>query len=94
MACCYEKHCFVESIPKECFNSFVQSAVDRRSRGGVIPNSNVVAEIMKLLVSNSYGYQIMDRSRHSKTKYLTDGKTHAATNSKLFKKIDHVNNSL
>ena len=36
----------------------------------------------------------MDRSRHTVTKYLSDKKTHAAINSKLFKKLDHVNNSL
>ena len=36
----------------------------------------------------------MDRSRHTVTKYLSDEKTHAAINSKLFKKLDHVNNSL
>ena len=49
---------------------------------------------MKLLANSSYGYQFMDRSRHTVTKYLTDEKTHAADNSKLFKKLDHVNNSL
>ena len=36
----------------------------------------------------------MDRSRHTVTKHLTDEKTQAANNSKLFKKLDHVNNSL
>ena len=36
----------------------------------------------------------MSRSRHIVTKYVTDGNTHAAVNSKLFKKLDHVNNSL
>ena len=36
----------------------------------------------------------MDWSRHTGTKYLTDEKIHAANNSKLFKKLDHVNNSL
>ena len=36
----------------------------------------------------------MDRSRHTVTKYLADEKTHAAFISKLFKKLDHVNNSL
>ena len=49
---------------------------------------------MKLLANSSYGYQLMDRSRHTVTKYLTDAKTHAAINSKLFKKLDHVNKSL
>ena len=36
----------------------------------------------------------MSRSRHTVTKYLSDKKTRAAINSKLFKKLDHVNNSL
>ena len=36
----------------------------------------------------------MDRSRHTVTKYLTDKKTHAALNSNMFRKLDHVNNSL
>ena len=35
----------------------------------------------------------MDRSRHTVTKYLSDEKTHVAIISKLFKKLDHVNNS-
>ena len=49
---------------------------------------------MKLLAQSSYGYQIMDRSRHTVTKYLTDKRTHAAINSKMLKKLDHMNNSL
>ena len=49
---------------------------------------------MKLLAIRSYSYQIMDRSRHTVTKYLTDEKTHAAINSELFKKLDKVNTSL
>ena len=48
---------------------------------------------MKPLANNSYGYQIKDQSRHTLTKYLTDEKTHAVIKSKLFKKIDHGNNS-
>ena len=87
-------HRFVEYTPKKCFNSFVQSAVNARRKGDENPNSSVVAETMKLLANSSYSYQIMDRSRHTVTKYLADEKTHAAINSKLFKKLDLVNNSL
>ena len=87
-------HCFVEYTPKKCFNSFVQSAVDARRKSDENPNSSVVAETMKLLAYSSYGYQILDRSRHTVTKYLSDGKTHAAIISKLFKKLDHSSNSL
>ena len=85
-------HRFVEYTQKKGFNSFVQAAVDARRKGDGNPNSNVVAETMKLLANSSYGYQIMDRSRHTVTKYLTDRKTHVAVNSKLFKKLGHVNN--
>ena len=102
LLCCYfiynwaffaQKYRFVEYTSKKCFNSFVQSAVDARRQGDENPNSSVVAETMKLLANSSYGYQIMDRSRHTVTKYLADKKTDAAINSKLFKKLDDVNNS-
>ena len=72
----------------------MQSVVDARKQGDENPNSSVVAGTRKLLANISYGYQIMERNRHTVTKYLSDEKTHAAINSKLFKKLDHVNNSL
>ena len=49
---------------------------------------------MKLLANSSYGYQIMDRSSHTVTKYLSDEKTHGAINTKLFKRLDHINDQL
>ena len=91
---CTKIHRFVEYTPKNCFNGFVQSAVDARRQDYENPNSSVVAETMKLLANSSYGYQIIDRSHHTVTKYLADKKTHAGIISKLFKKLDHVNNSL
>ena len=69
---CANIYRFVEYAPKKCFNSFVQSAVDARRQGDENPNSSVVAETMTLLANSSYGYQIMDRSRHTLTKYLSD----------------------
>ena len=71
---CTKIHRFVEYTPKKCFNSFVQSAVDARRQGDENPNTSVVAETMKLLANSSDGYQIMDRSRHTALKYLTDKK--------------------
>ena len=81
---CTKNYRSVEYTPKKCFNSFVQSAVHARRQGDENPNSSVVAETMKLLANSSYGYQIIDRSRHTVTKCLTDKKTHATINSKLF----------
>ena len=49
---------------------------------------------MKLLANSSYGYQIMDRSRHTVTKYLSDEKTHGAINTKFFKRLDYINDQL
>ena len=71
---CRKIHRFVQYTPRKCFNSFVQSAVDARRQGDKNPISSVVAQTMKLLANRSYGYQIIDRSRHTLTKYLSDKK--------------------
>ena len=68
----------------------MQSAVAARREGDENPNSSVVAETMKLLANSSYGYQIMDRSRHTVTKYLNDENTHGAINTNSFKRLDHI----
>ena len=91
---CKKIHRFVQCTPKKCFNNFVQSAVDARRQGDENPNSSVVAETMKLLANTSYGYQIMDRSRHTVTKYLTDENLHSAIISKLFKRLNHITDQL
>ena len=49
---------------------------------------------MKLLGNSSYGYQIMDRSRHTETKYLNDEKTHKVINGNLFKRLNSVSKEL
>ena len=49
---------------------------------------------MKLLANSSYGYQIIDRSRHTVTKYLNDEKTHTTINNKLFKQLNCKNDNL
>ena len=91
---CKKIYRFVEYTSVKCFNKFVQSAVDARRERDENPNSSVVAETMKLLANSSYGYQIMDRSRHTVTKNLNDEKTHGAINTKLFKRLDHTNDQL
>ena len=91
---CKKIYRFVEYTPVKCFNKFMQSAVNDRREGDENPNFSVVAETMKLLANSSYGYQIMDRSRHTVTKYLNDEKTHGAINAKVFKRLDHINDQL
>ena len=91
---CTKIHRFVQYTPKKCFSSFVQSAVKARRQGDENPNSSVVAETMKFLANSSYGYQIMDRSRHTVTKYLNDEKNHSAINNKLFKRLNFITDQL
>ena len=80
---CTKIHQIVQYSPKKCFSSFALSAVNARRQGDENPNSSVRAETIKLLANSSYGYQIMDRSRHTVTKYLNDEKTHSIINNKL-----------
>ena len=91
---CKKIYRFVENTPVNCFNKFVQSAVNVRREGDENPNTGVVAETTKLLANSSYCYQIMDRSRHTVTKYLNDEKTHGVINTKLFKRLDYINDQL
>ena len=91
---CKKIYRFVEYTPNKGFNNFVQSAVNVRREGDENPNSSVIAETMKLLANSSYGYQFVDRSRHTVTKYLNDEKTQWAINTKLFKRLDHINDQL
>ena len=46
---------------------------------------------MKLHANSSYGYQVLDRSRPSLTRYMNDEKTHAAIDNKMFKRLVHIN---
>ena len=66
---CMKIYRFVEYIPTKSFNSFFQSAVNIRREEDENPISSVVVETMKLLANSFYGCQIMDRSRHTVTKY-------------------------
>ena len=91
---CTRIYRFVQYTPRKCFNTFVQSVVDARRGGDENPDSSVVAETMKLLGNSSYGYQIMDRSKHTETKYLNDEKTHKAINGKMFKRLNNVSKEL
>ena len=82
---CTKTYRFDQYTPRKGFNNFNQSVVNARREGDENPLSEVVAEIIKFLGNSSYGFQIMDRSRHTITKYLNDEKTHKAFKEPLFK---------
>ena len=80
----------MEYIPVLCSNNVVQSGVNARREGDENANSSVVAETMKLLANSSYGYQFLDRSRHTVTKNLSDDKKHGAINTKFFESFVYI----
>ena len=75
---------------QKCFSSFVQSVFDGRRARDENHESSVVAETMCLLGNSSYGYQIMDTSKHTETKHMNNEKTHKAINGKLFMRLNNV----
>ena len=79
---------FIEYTPRKCFKSFVDTVVEARREGDKNKNSSVVAETMKLIANSSYGYQIMDRSRHTTTKYANEEKVNKLINESKFKSLN------
>ena len=65
---------FVQYTPRKKFDNFVQPVVDANRAVDENPLSGVVAKLMKLLRNSSYGYQILDRSKHTVKKYLENKK--------------------
>ena len=78
----------------KCSYKFVRPAVIAACQKDENPNPSVVAETIKLLANKSYGCQDMDRSRPSVTRYMNKDKTYAAINSKMFKRLGHINDQL
>ena len=91
---CKKINRFVQYTPRKSFDTFKQSAVDARRQGDEIPKSSVGAETMKLLANSCQGYQIMNRSRHTVTKYLNDERTHSAINLIMFMRLNQITDQL
>ena len=85
---------FAPISTQKCFNVFVQSVVDARGTGDENPESSVVAEAMELLRNSFYGKQIIDRSRHTETKYLNYEKTRKNINGKLAQRLNIMSNEV
>ena len=91
---CTKNYRFVEYTFVKFFKNILQSAVNTRRQRDENTISSLVADTLKLLANISYGYQVMDRSRHSITKKTKDGKTHAAINPKISKRFGYFNDQL
>ena len=81
-----KKYRFDQYSPMKCFNNFVRFAINAKKEGVENPSSSVLAETLKLLANKCYGYQIMDRNRHTVKSYLIDKKTNGAIETKCLSK--------
>ena len=53
-----------------------------------------VSETMRQIAKNSYGFETVSRNQHTVTKHRSEEKTPDTINSKLFTKLNHVNNAI
>ena len=81
---------FLQYTPRRSFETFVQNVFDARRDGDQNKESTVVAETMKLIGNSSYGYQIMDRSRHTNTKYVKGSQVNKFINNRFFKTMNEL----
>ena len=72
----------------------MNSVVAARREGDTNKNWTVVAETMKLIGNSSYGYQIMDRRKHIRTKYVKGGEVDKLLNNKLFHNLNELPTNL
>ena len=87
-------HFFIQYQPKQCFETFVNGVVEARRQGDLNPDSAVCANIEKVVGNSAYGYQIMDRSRHTRTKYVIGSCVNTLVNDKMFRKLKSENRKL
>ena len=62
--------------------------MEARREGDKNTSSLVIAETMKLSGNYSYGYQIMDRSKRSKTQYNVGAEVDKLVNERKFKNLN------
>ena len=76
---------FLQHTPRRCFESLPQNLVDSRREGYPNKEWTVVDQNMKLIGNSSYGYQIMDCSRHTNSKYVEGDQIDTFFNNRFFK---------
>ena len=85
---------FFQYDGRKCFNSFVDSVVEASCQGDLNKDSTVVAETMKLIGNSSYGYQLIDRSKHTETKYFNGHGVDKLVNDRFFKTLNKLPNNI
>ena len=70
------------------------NVVKRRRDGDRNPAFSVVATTSKLITNRAYGYQILDRSRQTKTKYIVGFAINSMMKDRFFRKFNELPNQI
>ena len=62
----------IEFQPKYSFRSFIDKVTQHRIEGDQNPDKAIIGDTYKSLSNRSYGSILMDRTRHSNVRYLTN----------------------
>ena len=87
-------HFFIQFQSEQCFEKFVNEVVEARRQGDLNADSAVCANFEKLVDNSAYGNQIMDRSKHTRTKYVVGSYVNTLVNDKMLRKFNDLPNEL
>ena len=85
----------IEFTPNRCFEGFIDKVTKYRVLGDKHPDMSILGACYKLISNSSYGSLLMDKSKHTNIKYLSDiGSVSSIINSPNFKDIEEFENNL
>ena len=85
----------VEFQPTTAFKSFIDTVTMHRIRGDQNPDMAIIGDTYKLLSNSSYGSVLMDRTKHSNTRYMNNKiKISKVINSPTFKTLEKLEDNL
>ena len=85
----------IEYQPKKCFKNFIDKVTEFRIEGDRNPDKAIIGDTYKLLSNSSYGSVLMDKTKHTNVKYLTNkAKMTKIINSPTFKAMQELNHNI
>ena len=84
----------IEYQPKKCFKNFIDKVTEFRIEGDRNPDK-AIGDTYKLLSNSSYGSVLMDKTKHTNVKYLTNkAKMTKIINFPRFKAMEELNHNI
>ena len=85
----------IEYQPKKCLKHFIDKVTEFRIEGDRNPDKAIIGDTYKLLSNSSYGSVLMDKTKHTNVKYLTNkAKMTKIINPPSFKAMEELNHNI